>query len=304
MKKNPWVVAITLVGVFMVLMFIGICAAMYTAFGEKTAVVSSNSVLILDVKGIIIDSRQFIKTLHKYREDEDVKAIVIRLDSPGGVVGPSQEIYDEILRTREMGKHVVASLGSVAASGAYYIAVACEKIVTNPGTITGSIGVIMEFANLSRLYDWAKIERYVVKSGSFKDIGNEYRSMTPPERAVIQDMIDNVHNQFRQAVVKGRKMKVEEVNKFADGRIFSGEQAVKVGMADSLGGLHEAVELAGKLAGIKGKPEMVFPPPKRPKFIDMFFGQDDEDEMYGKVLRKSLGLDLIGQPLYLMPGAR
>jgi protease-4 len=176
--------------------------------------------------------------------------------------------------------------------------------VTNPGTITGSIGVIMEFANLSHLYDWAKIQRYVIKSGPFKDIGSEARAMTPAERQVIQDMIDNVYGQFRKAVALGRKMKLEDVTKLADGRIYSGEQAVKNGLADSIGGLHEAVELAAKLSGVKGKPEMFFPPPKRGKFFDMFMGHEEDDEAYGRVVKKALGLELVGQPLFLMPGVR
>lgn len=309
MKRNPWIIALTLVGIFLALILVAIGAAMYTAFGERIPVVANNSVLVMDVKGIITDSRTFIRTLQKYREHKDIKAIVVRLDSPGGVVGPSQEIYDEILKTRQMGKHVVASMGSMAASGAYYIAVACEKIVTNPGTITGSIGVIMEFANLSRLYDWAKIERYVVKSGPFKDIGAEFRPMSGPEKAVIQEMIDSVFMQFKLAVATGRHMKIEDVSKLADGRIFSGEQAVKKGLADDLGGLNEAIALAGKLGGIKGKPDVFYPPPKRHRFLDMLIDRTDDDDdaegaAYEKAAKKILGLDLIGQPLYLMPGTR
>lgn len=306
MKKNPWIVALVLIGGFIVLILAALGAAFYTAFGEKPQSVSSKSVLVIDVKGVIVDSRPFIKTIEKYRDDKDIKAIVVRLDSPGGVVGPSQEIYDEILRTRQMKKPIVASLGSVAASGAYYIAAACDKIVTNPGTITGSIGVIMEFANLSKLYEWAKVERYVVKSGTYKDIGSEFRPMTGPEREIIQSMIDNVYMQFKKAVASGRHMKLEDVGKVAEGRIFSGEQAVANGLADSLGGLKEAVDLAAKLAGIKGKPETVIPQIHHKKVWDILFdrgGEEDED-MYGKLAQKILGLEYLGQPMYLMRGLR
>jgi protease IV len=304
MKKSPWIIALSLIGVCVLLVLVAIGAAMYTAFGDRAVSIAGDSVLVLDVKGIIVDSKSFVKSLRKYREDDDIKAIVIRIDSPGGVVGPSQEMYDEILKTRQMGKKVVASLGSMAASGGYYIAAACEKIVTNPGTITGSIGVIMEFANLSRLYEWAKIERYVVKSGPFKDIGSEYRSMSPAEKALLQDMIDNVYDQFKRAVATGRKMKLEQVAKIADGRILSGEQALKAGLADQLGGLQEAVEEAAKLAGIKGKPEIFSPPPPRKNLLDYLMNREEDDEYYGKMAKKILGLEHSGQLLFLMPGAR
>jgi protease IV len=305
MKKNPWLLVLSIIGVFVVLGFAAIGAAIYTAFGDHNPQVTGNSILVLDVKGVITDSRPFIKTLDKYKDDKDIKAIVVRLDSPGGVVGPSQEIYDAILKTRRDGKHVVASFGSLAASGAYYIAAACEKIVTEPGTITGSIGVIMEFVNLSNLYNWAKVERYVVKSGPYKDIGAEFRPMTAPEKAIIQGMIDNVYGQFKRAVAKGRGLKLDVVGQLADGRIYSGEQAVKNGLADQIGGLAEAVDEAGRLAGVKGKVEMFNPSLKHKKFWEMLNGdRDDDDDLFGYFSKKILGLDLAGKPLFLMTGLR
>ncbi len=307
MKKSPWLVFFSVIGVLSVLVLAAIAAALYTAFGDHSPSVGSNSVLVLDVKGIIADSRPFIKTLDKYKEDKEIKAIVVRLDSPGGVVGPSQEIYDAILKARTVNKlHVLASFGSLAASGAYYIAAACEKIVTEPGTITGSIGVIMEFANLEGLYHWAKVDRYVVKSGPYKDIGAEFRPMTAQEKAIIQGMIDNVYGQFKKAVAKGRNLPLETVSQLADGRIYSGEQAVKNGLADELGGLQDAVDEAGHLAGVKGKVDMFTPPPKRRHFWDMLGGgdRDDDDDLLGQVTRKIMGLDLIGKPLFLMTGMR
>ncbi len=299
MKKNPVLVVLAVLGALTVLAFVAGLGALYTAFGDRAPSVSANTVAVLEVKGVIIDSRPFIKTLQKYRESKDIKAIVIRLDSPGGVVGPSQEMYDEVLRTRQLGKPVVASFGSLAASGAYYIAAGCDRIITNPGTITGSIGVIMEFADLSRLYDWAKVRRYVIKSGEFKDAGSEFRPMTPSERSVMQEMVDNVFGQFKKAVATGRKLKIDVVSKLADGRIYSGEQAVKNGLADQIGGLEAAVEVAAKLGGIKGKPEMYFPNPKKKHIWDMFTEQNEDD-----ILTRALGLNLTGRPLYLMPSAR
>jgi protease IV len=305
MKRNPWLVALTIIGALIVVVLVGLAAAMYTVFGDRLPVVTANSVMVIEVKGIITDSKQFIKTLQKYRDDRDVKAIVVRLDSPGGVVGPSQEMHDEILKTREMGKHVVASMGGVAASGAYYIAVACEKIYTNPGTITGSIGVIMEFANLEGIYHWAKVDRYVVKSGAYKDIGAEFRPMTAAERGIIQGMIDNVYGQFKRAVATGRRMKVEDVAPLADGRIFSGEQAVKNGLADELGGLQAAIDGVAKMAGIHGKPDVFYPPPHHKKLWDVLGGGDEsDDDLFGRLAKKTLGLDMVGKPLFLMTGMR
>lgn len=307
MKRNPWLVVLSILGIFAVLAVVAVAAALYSAFAEKIPTVASNSVLVLEVKGVITDSKQFVKTLQKYRDEKEIKAIVIRLDSPGGVVGPSQEMYDEVLRTRKAGKHVVASLGSVAASGAYYVASACEKIVTNPGTITGSIGVIMEFANLEGLYHWAKVDRYVVKSGPYKDIGAEFRAMTGEEKQIIQGMINDVYSQFKDAVATGRHMKLEDVGRLADGRIYSGAQAVKNGLADKVGGLQEAVELAGELGGIKGKPEIFTPPPKHKRIWDLLGGAqdgEDDDDLFGRLTKHIMGLDLAGKPLFLMTGMR
>lgn len=303
MKKNPLLVVLALVGAFAVLFFVAIAGALYTAFGEKVPSISSNSVAVLDVKGVIIDSRPFVKALKKFQDNKEIKAIVIRLDSPGGVVGPSQEMYDEVLKTRQMKKPVIASLGAVAASGAYYIAAACDKIVTNPGTITGSIGVIMEFADLSKLYDWAKVHRYVVKSGEFKDIGSETRTMGPAEKAVIQGMIDNVFMQFKTAVAKGRGLKMDMVSKLADGRIYSGDQAIKNGLADEAGGLEDAILIAARMGGIKGKPEVYYQQPKKKRIWDLLVerGEDDDEAMYNRIINKTLGLELLGKPLYLMP---
>jgi protease-4 len=305
MKRNPWLVALSIIGVIFVLACAGIGVALYTAFGDHIPAVTSNSVMVLDVKGVITDARAFIKTLDKYKDDRDIKAFVIRIDSPGGVVGPSQEIYDAILKLRASKKPVLASFGSLAASGGYYIAAACQKIITEPGTITGSIGVIMEFANLEGLYHWARVDRYVVKSGPYKDIGAEFRPMTPPERAIIQGMIDNVYGQFKRAVAKGRNLPLSTVGELADGRIYSGEQAVKNGLADELGGLQDAVEEAGHLAGIKGKVEMFLAPTHHRRIWDMFSGEsEDDDDLFGYYRNKFLGLDLVGKPLFMMTGMR
>ena len=230
---------------------------------------------ILEINGVIMDSKKALKTLRKFEETKEVKAIVVRVNSPGGAVGPSQEIYEAL---KKFPKPVVASMSSVAASGGFYVAMAAQKIFANPGTITGSIGVIMEFANLEKLYEWAKIKRYVIKTGKFKDAGSEYREMTAEERELLQSMVDDVLLQFKTAVAEGRKLPLEEVTKVADGRVFSGNQALGLKLIDSLGTLDDAVTEAGKLGGIQGKPKMIQDDRKK-GFWEMIQDQmDDRDE--------------------------
>jgi protease-4 len=220
------------------------------AFGDRIAVV--------EIKGVIADSTSIIEEIHQYLEDTGVKAIVLRIDSPGGGVGPSQEIYQEVKRARKK-KKVIASMGSVAASGGYYVACASDLIVANPGTITGSIGVVMEFTNLEELLKKIGIRGVVLKAGEHKDIGSPLREMTPQDKKIMQEVIDNVHQQFIQAVAESRKMEREKVMGVADGRIFTGEQAQKLGLVDRMGNLQDAIEIAAQMGGIVGKPSVIYP---------------------------------------------
>jgi protease-4 len=220
------------------------------AFGDRIAVV--------EIKGVIADSTSIIEEIHQYLEDTGVKAIVLRIDSPGGGVGPSQEIYQEVKRARKK-KKVIASMGSVAASGGYYVACASDLIVANPGTITGSIGVVMEFTNLEELLKKIGIRGVVLKAGEHKDIGSPLREMTPQDKKIIQEVIDNVHQQFIQAVAESRKMERDKVMGVADGRIFTGEQAQKLGLVDRMGNLQDAIEIAAQMGGIVGKPSVIYP---------------------------------------------
>lgn len=262
------------------------------------------SVGVLEVKGVILDSKKISDQLEEFEESPDIKAIVLRVDSPGGAVAPSQEIYEDLKRAT---KPIVVSMGNVAASGGYYIAMAGKKIFANPGTITGSIGVIMEFANLEKLYEWAKVKRYAIKTGKFKDVGSETRAMTDDERNLLQEMMFNVLSQFKAAVASGRKMQNSKVDEIADGRIFSGEQAKRLGMIDELGGIHEAIAAAAKLGGITKKPKVVYPNKKRNLMELLQFQQGDEDSKYsggGSIaswLRNVLGAS-IGAPKALEPG--
>jgi protease IV len=222
-------------------------------FGDKIAIV--------EVKGVITESSDVIEDIHQYLADDGVKAIILRVDSPGGGVGPSQEIYGEILKAKRK-KKIITSMGSVAASGGYYVACASDLIVANPGTITGSIGVIMQFSNFEELLKKIGIKGVVIKSGEHKDIGSPLREMTPEEKKIMQDTLDNVHQQFIQAVAKGRKLDPAKVVPIADGRIMTGAQAQQLGLVDKLGNLQDAIDEASKLVGIQGKPQIVYPKKK------------------------------------------
>jgi protease-4 len=223
-------------------------------------------IAVLEVNGIIgvgldrgADADSLVRTLGEYRDDSSVAAVVLRINSPGGVVGPTQEIFSAVERVRAAGKPVVASLGAVAASGGYYVAVAANRIFASPGTLTGSIGVIMQLANVEGLLKKVGVDYVVVKAGAYKDIGNFARPMKPEERQVLQALLDDVYGQFVTAVAARRGLDRNTVLGFADGRIYSGQQARALKMVDELGGLEDAIEAAGKLAGIVGKPRVIYP---------------------------------------------
>ncbi|MBO4794371.1 MAG: signal peptide peptidase SppA, partial [Deltaproteobacteria bacterium] len=201
---------------------------------------------VVEVRGVIVSAQKVIDELESFRENAAIKAIVLRVESPGGGVAPSQEIYTAVKKTVS-DKPVVVSMGSVAASGGYYISAPAKRIFANPGTITGSIGVILEFPNLQELMKTIGVGLQVVKSGAFKDMGASNKALSAEERKLLQEMVDNVHSQFVRAVAEGRSMPEEKVRALADGRVFSGEQAKAVGLVDQLGGLQDAVEYAGQL---------------------------------------------------------
>ncbi len=207
---------------------------------------------VVEIEGAIVDARDTIESIRRFRKDEDIKAIVIRIDSPGGAVGPSQEIYREIRKTVET-KKVVASMGAVAASGGYYVACATDGIVANPGTITGSIGVIMGYTNFRQLLDKIGMVPVVIKSGPYKDTGSPTREMRDDEREILQSITSNIHEQFVTAIAEGRKMDRAQVEQVADGRIFTGEDAKARGLVDRLGNFEDALEWAGELGGIDGE---------------------------------------------------
>jgi len=215
-------------------------------------------VAVVRIEGVILDSRDAIEELRKYRANPNIKAIVLRIDSPGGGVVASQEIYSEVLKTRADGKvRVVTSMGNLAASGGYYIAAATDRIVANPGTLTGSIGVIMELANVQGLMEKVGVQSVVIKSGKHKDLASPFRTMSAEDRALLQSVLDDVHDQFIQAVAAGRALTVEQVRELADGRVFTGRQARTAKLVDELGDLQDAIKLAGKMGGIAGEPRVI-----------------------------------------------
>lgn len=292
---------------FMAGVYLTISGSFFLLGEESERKIARDSVLLLKIHGVILNSDKVLKQLNKYGNDSKIKAVVIRIDSPGGVVGSSQEYFNGIKKFRaETKKPVIVSCGNLAASGAYYTAVAADEIYTNAGTLMGSIGVIMEFANMQGLFDWAKVKFFTIKTGPFKDSGSNHRPMRDDEKAYFQATIDEVHRQFKAAVSEGRKLTLDKVEPFADGRVFTGESAVKNGFADKIGGLEDAIKSAATKSGITGKPEVFEPPRWREHFLQMFMQEDDEDVSYkgdwAKSVQKVLQTELIGKPLFLMPG--
>jgi protease-4 len=219
-----------------------------------------NRIALIRVEGVILDAQTTIGDLKRFSENPLVKAIVLRIDSPGGGVVPSQEIHDAVKRVRnKSNKAIIASMGTVAASGGYYIAAATDRIIANPGTLTGSIGVIMEMANVEGLLKKVGVEGIVIKSGRFKDAGSPLRRMTEEERKLMQSVMDDVHQQFIQAVAEGRSLEMSEVQPLADGRIFTGRQAKEARLVDELGDLDDAIHLAADIVGIEGEPKVLEP---------------------------------------------
>ncbi|MBD0315158.1 MAG: signal peptide peptidase SppA [Nitrospiraceae bacterium] len=221
---------------------------------------TEDRIALIRVEGVILDSQATVGELKRFGENPSVKAIVLRIDSPGGGVVPSQEIHDAVQRVRsKSNKAVIASMGSVAASGGYYIAAATDRIVANPGTLTGSIGVIMETANVEGLLQKLGVQGVVIKSGKYKDVGSPLRKMSDEERSLMQMVMDDVHKQFIEAVAAGRALELPDVQALADGRILTGRQAKDAKLVDELGNLEDAIQLAADVAGIEGEPKVVEP---------------------------------------------
>jgi len=269
-KKHPILIVLgILAGVGLVL---GIAMIIVLkVFTPSSNLSFSSKIGVIPIEGAILDSQAITEQLRRFRKDKGIKAIILRINSPGGAVGPTQEIYREVQRTVET-KKVVASLGGVAASGGYYIAAAAKQIVANPGTITGSIGVIMEFVRFEDLLNKIGIKFEVLKSGEFKDIGSPHRELTARDKELISALIADIQKQFVEAVASGRNLSIEKTREIADGRIFSGAQAKELGLVDVLGNFQDAVELAKNMATIKGDVTLVYPKKSKLDLWDLFLG--------------------------------
>jgi protease-4 len=257
--RNRWVFGCALL-VFGTIVVVGLAFLVVNVMleGESPAFSPlTGRVGLVEITGGIDDSRATVEQLDRLQRDSSVRAVVVRLDSPGGGVAASQEIYEAVRKLHESGKPVVASMGGVAASGAYYVACAADSIVANPGTLTGSIGVIMSFPNTEELFRKVGLKFEVIKTGKYKDVGSMWRPMTDDERALLHDVLANVYDQFVDAVSEGRSMDRADILPYADGRIFTGDQALEYGFVDRLGDLDDSIRMAGKMAGIEGRPTVV-----------------------------------------------
>ncbi|MBU0680505.1 MAG: signal peptide peptidase SppA [Proteobacteria bacterium] len=236
----------------------------------------SNSIGVIEIKGVITDAEETLADILAFSREKGIKAVVVRIDSPGGAVGASQELFMGIKRLSQE-KPVVASMGSVAASGGFYAAIGAEKIVAAPGTLTGSMGVIIKFANLEQIFNKIGYQSQVVKSGQFKDMGSPDRALTEAELTLLQNLIDSVHGQFVADIAESRSLNIEDVKKIADGRIFSGEQAREYGLIDELGNFNDAVRLAASLANMDEElPKLVYPPEEGNSILGMLLGKNPQ----------------------------
>jgi len=271
MRKHPVLLGMLMlciiVGVFFLLVF-----GVASLSDNRNLFSLKSRVGIVLIEGPIDDARDIVQLLDDFKKNESIKAVVLRIDSPGGGVAPSQEIYQSIVDLKKK-KKVVASMGSLAASGGYLIACAADKIVANPGTVTGSISALIHFANAEELLKKIGLQSSVIKSGKFKDMGSPVRKMTPEEVKLLQEVVDDIYDQLLEAISRDRKIDKEELRKIADGRIFTGRQAQKLKLVDEIGDLSHAVRLAGKMAGMKEEPEVLYPKEKKSKLWQLFLKQ-------------------------------
>lgn len=253
----------------------GLSMALLMALGEGSGLGLGGRIAVLEVDGVIADDEAFIRDLRRLQEDRSVRGWVISINSPGGVVAPSQSIYQEIRKVREEDdRPVIAAIGSVGASGGYYVALGADSIMALPGSITGSIGVLMQFPNVSELMEKVGVEMQIVKGGAQKDLGSPFRPMGPEDEAILGEMVEDVHAQFVEVVSRERGLPEDQVRALADGRIFSGRQALERRLVDRMGNLEEAIALAGRMAGIGTEPDIVRPPEDREGLLaEMLLGR-------------------------------
>ncbi|MBM4315576.1 MAG: signal peptide peptidase SppA [Deltaproteobacteria bacterium] len=261
MRRHPFILGFTIL-FFIGVVFFALIYLLGLIKGDGRSLHLREKVGVVRIEGVLIDSADIVEQIDEFAQDDGIRAVVLRINSPGGGVVASQEIYQSV-RELTKKKKVVASMGAVAASGGYLIATASDRIVANPGTITGSISAVMQFADIQELMKKVGVRSSVVKSGKFKDMGSPVREMTAEEKQIIQAIVDDIYDQFTQTISENRKVPLGSVLTLADGRIFSGRQALAVKLVDELGGLQDAVSLAGRLAGMEGKPAVVYATKKK-----------------------------------------
>ena len=247
-------------GIFALLVLVTFCFALLPDNWKSP----SGEIAIVNIHGMLMDSRDIVQQLSDYRHNPQIRGVILRIDSPGGAVAPAQEIYSEILKLRANHKTVYASMGAVAASGGYYIACAADYVLANPGTLTGSISAVMALNNIEELTKKVGVKPNIIKSGKFKDLGSPLRAMTPEEHILLQGVVNDVHEQFVQAIARGRGLPLSEINRIADGRIMTGQQALKLNLIDEVGGLEKTIDLLAKKIGIVGKPKVIEQKEKNP----------------------------------------
>lgn len=280
------ILLITTVAVLVFMLFLTGMVFLFKSFlgSDEASYSGKNGVGLVEVKGMIIDSRETVRQLRYFLKKDDIKAVVLRVDSPGGVVAPSQEIYEEVKKFAAK-KSIIVSMGSLAASGGYYLSAPATMIYANPGTITASIGVIIKLSNIEALMDKIGIKATTIKTGKYKDSGSPARQLTEEDRAMFQAVIDSTHAQFIKAVAQGRKLPEEQVKAIADGRVLSGEQALQLKLVDKLGTMQDAIEEAARRSGITSEPQVVLPPKKKINYLDLLSegAEGKFDAMLGKV---------------------
>lgn len=291
---------IVIAGSAFFLFFLAIFTLVYVSVrsGEKTEYAGGGERIgVIDIDGVILDAEGTVKDLKKFGDDDGIKAIILHLDTPGGGAAASEEISREVRRIRtEKKKRIVASIATVGASGGYYIASACDKIFSDQASVVGSIGVIAEWVNYGELLKWAKLKEVIIKAGEFKDTGDPARDLTPAERDYLQGMINDMHGQFIRSVAEGRKMKVEDIQQIANGKVWTGEQALGLHLVDQIGGFEEAVKDTAKTVGIKDEPTLVKPERQKRSLFDIVFG-DAADMMpnAGKLVQQNVGFYYLWQ---------
>lgn len=301
MKANPWflfsMIILTFMGGCTFIVFNSLSGVVQT----PTQQIAEDSILLLELEGVILDGKKFLKEIRDYSEKDNIKGVVVRVNSPGGVVGPSQEIYSEIMRVRDIvQKPIYISANGLMASGAFYAAMGASKIYANKGSLLGSIGVIMNFANLEELYSWAKIKRFNLTTGRFKDTGSDFRSMREDEKTYLNALLSESLNQFIDDIVTGRKIQRDKVAAVADGRVFTGVFAKQYGFIDEIGGLHDAISAIGEATGL-GKNPKVYRPQKTPEeFFEMLGERVQALNPYSTV-KDTLHLQNFGKPMFILP---